>query len=126
MHRDAYDDSAAVRAYSIRHHFRFLTPLEHRIVCSTVPVVVNSPHLKVRQHHNALEQADGHVDDADVLAIYDADPEGNAFREQAIQRLIREHSHRINRCSSCCYVVRTPTARLCPWCKHTWRNVPVA
>jgi hypothetical protein len=126
MHRDAYDDSIAVRAYLLRHHLRFFTPLENRIVCSIIPVVRNSPHLKVRQHHNALEQTDGHVDDNDVIAIYDADPEGNAFREKAIQRLIQQHSHRINRCPACQKVTRSPLARLCPWCKHTWRDAPVA
>ena len=125
MLREAYDDAVAVRAYSIRHHVRFLTPLEHRVFCSTVPVVLDSPYAKVRKHHEALEQTDGHVEDADVIAIYDADPEGIAFREQAIQRLIREHSHRINRCPACQRVARTPTALLCPWCKHTLRNVNI-
>ena len=126
MHRDAYDDGVAVRAYTVRHHLKFLTPLEHRIVCSTVPIVRESPHFKVRQHHAALEQSDGHVDDTEVLAIYETDPEGEAFRELAIQRLIREYENRINRCTACRNVVRTPQARLCPWCKHTWRDVPVA
>ncbi|KLU01985.1 hypothetical protein RISK_006169 [Rhodopirellula islandica] len=38
----------------------------------------------MRQHHSALERIDGHVDDADVIAIYDVDPEGDVFRENAI------------------------------------------
>jgi len=126
MHRDSYDDTAAIRAYTLRHHQHLFTPIEHRVVCSIAPIVSDTPHNKLRQHYNALERTDGHVPDADVRAIYESDPEGDAFRERAIQRLIAEHSHAINRCPSCQRIARTPTARLCPWCKHTWRDVPVA
>ena len=126
LHRDAYDDNAVIYAYTLWHHQHLLTPLEHRVVCSIAPVVSDTPHYKLRQHYNALELTDGHVPDADVYAIYASDPEGTAFRERAIQRLVSEYSNIINRCPSCQRIARTPTAQLCPWCKHTWRDVPVA
>jgi hypothetical protein len=45
-----------------------------------------------------------------------------AFRLGVRERLVRECSDQmfINRCPACSRVLRTPRARQCLWCSHSW------
>lgn len=47
------------------------------------------------------------------------------FRERVRDRVLREHTDHvfINRCSNCKRVVRTPRAKQCLWCSHSWHEV---
>jgi hypothetical protein len=46
-------------------------------------------------------------------------------RERAIDRVFSQHlgEMEINRCPACNRIVRTPLARQCLWCGHTWRDL---
>jgi len=123
MLRYPYDDDAAMRAYAWRHWYMRLTPLERRTCWTDVPIT-SELDGKGKRIYQMAEKRDGNVPDADVRAVFAGDRE--RFRETAIQRLLELHSREFNRCPSCNGVVRTPAAKLCPWCKHTWRNSPVA
>jgi hypothetical protein len=60
---------------------------------------------------------------ADAPAINAALQQGNdAFRQQVCERLLAAYGDQIiiNRCPACQHIVRTPKARLCVWCGHTW------
>ena len=45
-----------------------------------------------------------------------------AFREAVFQRLMNEHSEKIeiNRCPKCNKIARTPKAKQCRWCFYKW------
>ena len=60
---------------------------------------------------------------ADAPAINAALQQGNdVFRQQVCERLLAAYGDQIfiNRCPACQRIVRTPKARLCVWCGHTW------
>lgn len=60
--------------------------------------------------------------DAEVLALI-ADGE-EKFYDSVYARIMREHSHEvfINRCPKCNALARTPKAKQCPKCFHSWHD----
>jgi hypothetical protein len=48
----------------------------------------------------------------------------SAFMRRIRKRILVEHSDQIdlNRCPKCGRILRTPRAKLCPWCYHNWRD----
>ena len=46
-----------------------------------------------------------------------------AFSELLRDRIVREYPTLLNRCPNCAKVPRTPTAKQCPWCFHSWRHL---
>ena len=45
-----------------------------------------------------------------------------AFASKVCKRILSEHRNEIfiNRCEKCQRIVRTPIARMCVWCGHSW------
>jgi hypothetical protein len=67
-----------------------------------------------------LGQRWGGADDASInAALQDG---ADVFRRQVRNRLLETYADQIfiNRCPICQRIVRTPKARLCVWCGHTW------
>lgn len=66
----------------------------------------------------------GLSDDPRVIADAQAGWEG--ARERIAQRIVRDHPDEVylNHCPACGALTRTPTARLCLACGHTWHHVP--
>jgi ssDNA-binding Zn-finger/Zn-ribbon topoisomerase 1 len=48
----------------------------------------------------------------------------SAFMRKIRKRILMEHSDQIelNRCPKCDRIPRTPKAKQCPWCRHSWRD----
>ena len=48
----------------------------------------------------------------------------SAFMRKIRKRILMEHSDQIelNRCPKCDRIPRTPKAKKCPWCRHSWRD----
>jgi len=63
-------------------------------------------------------------DDPEVVA--DAQAGWDGAREHIARRIVRDHPDQVylNRCPACASLTRTPTARLCLSCGHTWFHVP--
>ncbi len=57
----------------------------------------------------------------EVVSLLSSGPD--AFRRGVRDRLLRLHANDIslNRCPKCGRIPRTPAARQCPWCFHSWR-----
>lgn len=120
MTADTYDDDLALRAYVSQHFRHRMTPLERRLTEYVVPILSDAKNYKILMLHEFLEERDGQVDDADVLA---------AFRTPHTERIanalnrvleIRRGDIFENRCSECHRLVRTPVAKQCLWCGHDW------
>lgn len=47
-----------------------------------------------------------------------------AFKRRVRKRILLEHSEQVdlNRCPRCDKIPRTPKAKQCPWCYHSWRD----
>ena len=114
MSRDAYDEFAAISAYVFKHLHHRLTALERRASWPAIPLVSNSHDPKARHLAEFYERRDGHVPDAEVLAVYDGDRQ--LFRKQAVTRVLADYSDEIARCRQCSRVPHAPRAIKCPWC----------
>ncbi|HEX6373362.1 MAG TPA: hypothetical protein VF006_30845 [Longimicrobium sp.] len=62
----------------------------------------------------------------DPAVLQDAQAGWDAAREKIAQRILRDHPDEIylNYCPACGALTRTPTARLCLSCGHSWFHVP--
>ena len=117
-----YADEKALTEYVWKHFQHLMTPLELRVGLYSVPIVSDIDDEKGQWIYAHCESAHGHVDDAEVRASFPRDLA--SFQLQTQRRLMRECADEIfvNRCPECARIVRSPSARLCPWCKHTWRS----
>ncbi|MBC8350473.1 MAG: hypothetical protein H8E66_00705 [Planctomycetes bacterium] len=115
-----YDDELALTEYVWRHFRQFVTPFELRVGMYAVPIVSDIDSEKGRRIYDHCESKHGHVEDEAVRAAFPGDLA--SFRLETRRRLMREPAEEVfvNRCRKCSRIVRTPTARPCPWCKHRW------
>lgn len=62
----------------------------------------------------------------DPAVIADAQAGWDGARERMAERIVRDHPDEVylNLCPACGALTRTPTARLCLSCGHTWFHVP--
>jgi hypothetical protein len=62
----------------------------------------------------------------DPAVLLDAQAGWDAAREKIAQRILRDHADEVylNQCPACGALTRTPTARLCLSCGHSWFHVP--
>lgn len=62
----------------------------------------------------------------DPAVVADAQAGWDAARERIAERIVGDHPDVVylNRCTKCSALTRTPTARLCLSCGHTWYHVP--
>lgn len=134
MSRENYDDDAALRAYVAKHCRHLMTPLERRTSEYTVPIlsdynlarrigVHGGAAEKAARLYQFLEDRDGHVDDAEVVAVFKQIDESTRI-SAPIDRLLAEcrDELNVNRCPACSRITRSPLAKQCPWCVHSWHN----
>jgi len=69
-----------------------------------------------------LREKWGHQDAPDVVAALAKGAE--FFRRKVRERILRDHKDEVflNKCSSCEKLVKTPRAKLCLWCGHSWHE----
>jgi hypothetical protein len=62
----------------------------------------------------------------DPAVVLDAQAGWDGAREKIAQRILRDHPGEVylNYCPACGALTRTPTARLCLSCGHSWFHVP--
>lgn len=123
MSRENYNDEVALRAYVAKHCRHLMTPLERRTSEYAIPIVSHSVHDKVKRVHKFLEDRDGHVSDAEVVAVFDRLDEFTRV-SGPVDRLLAEGRDElnVNRCPACSRITRTPLARQCPWCLQSWHR----
>jgi hypothetical protein len=115
---DEYNDQRAALAYAEHFFYCKLNALDKRILIGVGPVISTTDHWKAQKIYAMMEERDGHVEDADVLAIFDGDRP--AYINNLLSRLVDQYGSLINRCLECNRVLRTWSAVRCPWCKASW------
>ncbi|NTU83269.1 MAG: hypothetical protein HGA45_28515 [Chloroflexales bacterium] len=117
-----YDESAVLTTYIWNHYQHLMTDLEREAGIAIIG----------RQKAAAYDDSDdptytdmllkhfGRIHRADINALLQDGPD--LFRRHVRDRLLQAFPDqiRINRCRRCQRIVRTPVARLCTWCGHTW------
>lgn len=117
-----YEDERALTEYVWKHYQHLMTPFELRVGLYSVPILSDMENEKGRRIYEYCETTHGHVEDKDVIDAFPRDL--YSFRQSTQQRLMRECSDgiHVNRCPKCSRIVRSPSARQCPWCKHRWHK----
>ena len=114
-----YDDDSILTMYIWNHYQPLMTDFE-RLVGKAIIGRQKATHCSSPQQAAMLQRGWGLVDDPAVnAALHDG---AEVFRRQVRDRLLEAHGGQIfvNRCPACHRIVRTPKARLCVWCGHTW------
>jgi hypothetical protein len=114
-----YNDDIILTGYIWNHYQHLMTDFE-RLVGKAIIGRAKAEHSSSPQMATMLQQHWGRTDDPAVnTALQDG---AEAFRRQVRDRLLHTYSEQIfvNRCPACHCIVRTPKARLCVWCGHTW------
>ena len=114
-----YNDDTILTAYIWNHYQHLMTDFERKVGSTSIgrTKADNSANPQIAA---LLRQRWGQADDP---AINAALQDGAAiFRRQVRDRLLHTSEDQIfiNRCPVCQRIVRTPKARLCVWCGHTW------
>ncbi len=114
-----YDEESILTRYICNHYQSLMTDFERKMIDvifkRMMAEAANSPEVT----RKALEKW-GEIDD---IKVNEALANGyEAYRRQVRDRLLKEHTNEvfINRCSQCNRIVRTPKAKLCLWCGHSW------
>jgi hypothetical protein len=113
-----YNEDETLTRY-IWHNYRELMSNFEREV-DLVAIVRQHAQKANPQLHQALLDHQGRCGDPAIESALEAG--FRAFYQRVRDRLLDEHSDQIviNRCPSCDRIVRTPRARVCVWCGHTW------
>lgn len=119
--KQEYNDEDEQTDYIWRHYSHLRTPLEGRGAASmffrSQARNASSPRMKSLYFKKAA------ADDPELKELLKSgNPE---FMRSVVKRMLEEHGEEIvvNRCPQCGCVVKTPTARQCLWCNHTWHIV---
>ncbi len=116
------DQEALHLTHYVVAHFRHLMSEPERLALEAIVLGVNVPGEPPRWEVTFR----GTVDAASEAAARALLSEGmQALRQRVAQRLAQEHPADINAnaCPKCGRLPRTPKARQCPWCKHSWHPV---
>lgn len=114
-----YNEENALTGYIWGHYQRLMTEFE-REVGQAIIGRQKATNTDSERMAAKLNQHMGRIDRED---INQALAEGtDTFRKRVRDRILLTYPTEvlINRCPKCQRIVRTPVARLCTWCGHTW------
>ena len=115
-----YDEEAELDRYVIKNYPDLMTTLEAEVRVAAI-AQQKAEHASPRMGE-IIKARYGRCDDPEVVAALSDGVD--VFRRRVRQRILREHPEKvfINRCPKCNRVVRTPKAKLCLWCGHSWHK----
>jgi hypothetical protein len=114
-----YNDDTTLTTYIWDHYQHLMTDFERQVGSATIGRA-KADNSSNPQTAAILRQRWGRTDDPAIdAALQDGDA---VFRRRVRDRLLQTYEEQIfiNRCPACQRIVRTPKARLCVWCGHTW------
>jgi sugar phosphate isomerase/epimerase len=116
-----YDEQAVLVNYIWDHYSRLMSEAERKANRS-IEIA-----LKTQGASEKYKQAMAAKYPSDATATELLSEGTWIFRQRAAQVVIDQHHHEIfiNRCAKCDRIVKTPKARLCLWCGHSWFDQPV-
>lgn len=113
-----YNESETLKHY-IWHNYRQLLSQFEREVDLVVIVRQHAQKANAQLAQDILDRH-GRCGEPAIEAALEAG--FAAFYQRISDRLLTEHPDQvvINRCPICHKILRTPRARVCVWCGHTW------
>jgi hypothetical protein len=114
-----YDENSILTRYIWDHYHHLMTELEQQ-AGSAIIGRLKADDSTNPQTAKKLREDWGRTNDPTINALLQ---DGTAtFRRRVRDRLLQTYPEQIfiNRCPACQRIVRTPKARLCVWCGHTW------
>jgi hypothetical protein len=122
----SYDEKAVLTGYIWNYYQHLMTEFERKV--NTVGILLEKAELSRLRHPDSKSPA-SMLERIDVMSspgVKEALEGGfTKFREKVVHRILTEDSKQvfINRCPNCNRIVRTPKAKLCTWCGHSWYDV---
>lgn len=120
----------SIAAYLLRHYGQFMTAHEravHRHLVALYKFRDDGPPPPGTAEDTAtIEEPLRRPLSQDPAVIRDAQAGWDAAREKIAARILEDHRDEVylNYCPACGSLTRTPTARLCLGCGHSWFHVP--
>lgn len=120
MKSNEYNEAEVLEQYVLTHYSGLFTRLES-LGFKAASADEKASNSSGRQA-DMLREKWGAENNPEVVAALSKGVE--SFRRAVYARLMEEHSSEIyvNRCPSCTNVVRTPKAKQCQWCFHSWHE----
>jgi len=109
------------RRFMVKHErdvIRHLTSLYKARGSPPLPNTAEEPSAAIRTRYPGLS--------SDPAVIADAQKGWHAARQSIVERILKDHPREVylNCCPSCGSLTRTPLARICLSCGHTWFEIP--
>lgn len=121
MDKYKYNDDDTLTQYVWNNYQHLFTRLEQLGVKAILveEKASNASNLKIAK---LLRDKWGDENDPEVLASLSNGVD--IFRQRVRDRVLNEHTDQvfINRCPNCERIVRTPRAKQCLWCSHSWHE----
>ena len=116
-----YDDDAVLSQY-LWHNYAQLFTEPQRAVMNALIGEAKAQYSDNPRYAAKVRSMFGSVRDPEVAKSLAAGEK--QWRQQASQWLLANHSAEVfvNRCPQCTRIVRTPVARQCFWCGHSWHG----
>jgi hypothetical protein len=111
-----YDEEAVLIDYIWDHYIRFMSEAEWK---ANRAIQINFKTQGASEKYKQAMAAKYPRDEATDKLLADGE---DIFRQRAAHRVLDQHRSEIfiNRCAKCDRIVKTPKARLCLWCGHSW------
>jgi hypothetical protein len=139
-----YDDEAVLNRYIRIHYWHFFSYFEKQVTNTVISRSKAVAYSNPNNSDDALEQFYLNPNNLQNLTklnleqlkifgdignpLIDAALENGteAFFDKVCKKILSEYRDEIfiNRCEKCQRIVRTPIARMCVWCGHSWFNQP--
>jgi hypothetical protein len=123
MNTSEYDDETELTRYVWNHYQHLFSKLE-QLGAKAAFAEEKASNAASPSMADLLRKRWGSTDEPEVVAAL-ADGR-DAFRNRVRERVVKENANEIdiNRCPACHRIVRTPRARQCLWCSHSWHDAP--
>jgi len=114
-----YDEESVLTKYICNHYQHLMTDFERK----TIDVISKRMKAEAATSEEITRMTLEKWGSMDDVEVNEALVNGyQAYQQRVRDRVLKDHTKDvfINRCPQCNRIVRTPEAKLCLWCGHSW------
>ncbi len=114
-----YDENSVLTKYVCNHYQHLMTDFERKMM-KVISTRIKAEGATQSDVNRMTLRKWGAIDDIEVNELLANGYE--AYQRQVRDRILKDYTEEvfINRCPQCNRIVRTPEAKLCLWCGHSW------